>query len=442
MVEGRRDMPDVRLTSKEEEGALPAVCMCCGAPATFWAQRTFLLQDPAVRGPSVFAEIYLVRLLLATAKTPRFRLRTSFCEQHRHYWNMRFALVFGGLAGLFAVLFGGLAVVVFLLAVAKVDAPWPSACVIVPVILYVLAWVLPMKLVMGKSIRARLTEDDRIAVQNVDERYIAAIKAQRQQPGAPVAAVTSSPPGLAGPRPPPGALTDDRPPPRAVRGSAGPNLVLWLALGGVGLVALCACGVPLLSVGFFMAPRTAKTKLETALIPKEGSPNDPDPKEGPPPKGWTVLFRSDDPAVWNTDSPGERFAIPVRRAHSRIRYLRLKRVDTGEVVILAITHRQLALNDMPNPIAGHWWNGTAREGWGARHLGIVQTPGRPTSEHEIVGLVVTAEHIYVGSGFGWESYVNDRQRYCWRGKEIPRTAFEIAVTADALTPAEQRNLVK
>jgi len=31
--------------------------------------------------------------------------------------------------------------------------------------------------------------------------------------------------------------------------------------------------------------------------------------------------------------------------------------------------------------------------------------------------------------------------YCWQGKEIPKTEFEIAVSADALTDAEIRCLV-
>jgi hypothetical protein len=91
-------------------------------------------------------------------------------------------LVFGGLAGLFAVLVVGIAVVVFLFAVVKVDAPWPSGCVIVPLILFLVAWLIPMKMVMAKTIRARLTEDQAVVLQNVGERYAAAIEAGRARP--------------------------------------------------------------------------------------------------------------------------------------------------------------------------------------------------------------------------------------------------------------------
>jgi hypothetical protein len=34
------------------------------------------------------------------------------------------------------------------------------------------------------------------------------------------------------------------------------------------------------------------------------------------------------------------------------------------------------------------------------------------------------------------------QHYCWRGQEIPRTVFEIAVTGDPLDADEQRCLLK
>jgi hypothetical protein len=156
--------------------------MSCGDPATAWVEQTFLLQAPTVQGPSVFVEILAARLLYAAANAPRLRLRTSFCERHRHYWSLRFALVFGGLAGLLAVLLGGIAVVVFLFAVVKVDAPWPSACVIVPLILFLVAWLIPMKFVMANTIRARLTEDDAVTLLNVGERYATAVVAARQPP--------------------------------------------------------------------------------------------------------------------------------------------------------------------------------------------------------------------------------------------------------------------
>src|SRR6516165_4974470 len=46
---------------------------------------------------------------------------------------------------------------------------------------------------------------------------------------------------------------------------------------------------------------------------------------------WTLLFRSDDPSVWNTHSKGEKVAYPLSWAPAKLRYLRLRRMDTNDV---------------------------------------------------------------------------------------------------------------
>jgi hypothetical protein len=164
------------------------------------------------------------------------------------------------------------------------------------------------------------------------------------------------------------------------------------------------------------------------------------PDEGPPPAGWTVLFRSDDPLHWNTNNPGEPFSLPVTRAHSSVRYLRLKRTDTGEFLIVPITRQQLLRDDKPGPATDSWWNGTRRFAWKARHLGIVQGPPPKPLPPGFIGVLNANGSIFTGSGFGWKAHVDDRQYYCWQGKELPRTTFEIAVTTGPLTEQEQAAL--
>jgi hypothetical protein len=168
-----------------------------------------------------------------------------------------------------------------------------------------------------------------------------------------------------------------------------------------------------------------------AKLPRESG------KEESAPRGWLVLFRSDDASVWNKDSPGDKFALPVRRAHSSIRYLRLTRLDTGEFLILPITARQLASDGKPESGDGCWWNGTGHHDWGGHHLGLCQVPPLPTEQKGVIGISGWAS----GSGFGHKLYVDDKQYYCWQGREIPQTAFEIAVTADALSDEESLRLV-
>ncbi len=160
---------------------------------------------------------------------------------------------------------------------------------------------------------------------------------------------------------------------------------------------------------------------------------------GPAPEGWFVLFRSDDPAVWNTDSPAPRFAVPIRRAHPSIRHLRLTRVDSSEKVILPITYQQLLREEKPEPAAGVWWNGTAKSDWGGAHLGVCQVP--PTLTGRAGAIRVSNHDFFTGSGFGHKIRVDDKQYWCWQGREIARTAFEIAVTADKLSEADRRFLL-
>jgi hypothetical protein len=155
-----------------------------------------------------------------------------------------------------------------------------------------------------------------------------------------------------------------------------------------------------------------------------------------PPQGWTILFRSDDPAVWNTESPGAKFAIPIRRAHKDIRYLRLKRMDTGDFLIVPIKANQIAREDQPQQAEGYWWNGTAHDSWGARHMGLVQVPPVLTGQQ---GKICVSNHDwFAGSGFGHKIRVDDKVYHCWQGKEIAKTAFEVAVSADSLSKEEQR----
>jgi serine/threonine protein kinase len=107
------------------------------------------------------------------------------------------------------------------------------------------------------------------------------------------------------------------------------------------------------------------------LVVKRDQEEAPTPGPG---KGWVVLFRSMDPSVWNTEKTTDNaYAIAAAQAPRSIRYLRLKRMDTGETLIMPITYAQLT--QQPKSLGeGFAWNGSAGESFRARHLGIVQGP--------------------------------------------------------------------
>jgi hypothetical protein len=137
-------------------------------------------------------------------------------------------------------------------------------------------------------------------------------------------------------------------------------LVAVLLVGALGSGSACCLGVAGLGWGYYQ--------------PAAGGP---DPGPGPDaivaePGTWTVLFRADDPAVWDSDSPGKQFAIPLRKAPATVHYLRLRRMDTSAALILPVKRAQLGTDEIPGPRQKHVWNGTAKLEWSGRHLGIVQ----------------------------------------------------------------------
>ncbi len=157
--------------------------------------------------------------------------------------------------------------------------------------------------------------------------------------------------------------------------------------------------------------------------------------------GWRILFRSSDPASWNTDTMRgwDHFAVLLSRVPSDIRYLKMTETYKGEFVIVEITRSRLAdaaEND------GYGWNGTKTHRWNGYHLGIYdmtrqQVERGGTSVYEFVD-----KANYRGWGFGHRTQIGDQQGYCWAGESIDKTVFEIAVKSTALTPDEAKHLLK
>ncbi len=168
---------------------------------------------------------------------------------------------------------------------------------------------------------------------------------------------------------------------------------------------------------------------------------------GEPKKGegerWTILLRSDDPSVWNTAGNGRNYAVPLNQAPATIRYLRLRRMDTAEMLILPMNRAQLGVATLPREPQGYSWNGSAKQEWGGRHLGIAQGPRMkfPIPRGTIT-ILNAGWDGWAGSGFGHQAFNdNTGQYWAWRGQQIGRTVFEIAVTNQQLTDDEKHCLL-
>lgn len=156
--------------------------------------------------------------------------------------------------------------------------------------------------------------------------------------------------------------------------------------------------------------------------------------------GWAILFRSSDPAIWNTDhQKGESsFAVTLDKAPRLARWVRLRRMDTKEYAIVPITKEKLSQRATDGDVA---WEGSCQFGQGGRHLGIDKKEWHCTVR-DGGKIMVTHDRGNRGWGFGHKVHVNDAQYWSWAGEEIPETVLEIAVKAGPLTRAEAERVVK
>ncbi len=124
-----------------------------------------------------------------------------------------------------------------------------------------------------------------------------------------------------------------------------------------------------------------------------------------------VLFRGDDPGMWRTQTP-DMSGPDVR---NDINYLRIRRLDTRESVVVPITRTHVFQEAGATP---NGWNGSAENFYGGFHLGVF---GKSLPKE------VETSFGCGGWGFGHAHGQNDRQGWAWAGRAIPRTSFEISV---------------
>lgn len=162
---------------------------------------------------------------------------------------------------------------------------------------------------------------------------------------------------------------------------------------------------------------------------------------------WVVLFRGRDPQAWNTHGNATTHAVPIAQVPPDMQYLRLRRMDTGEAILIPLTHDRLlgAIRSEENPGLPYRWCGTNEHHWGGYHLGIsegklVRGFDKPAGAGQ-VAVQVQFVDFFAGSGFGHVAHGDtNTQAFGWRGTPIPPTDFEIAVSRGPLNAAEKRAL--
>jgi hypothetical protein len=164
---------------------------------------------------------------------------------------------------------------------------------------------------------------------------------------------------------------------------------------------------------------------------------------------WTVILRGDTPKNWCKDvgNPNDANGYAVKTAPAGVQFLRVRRMDTKEAVIIPMTNTLLTVSQ---PIGGNkdfWWTGA------------VNTRGPDNDEKKILGIanvkwpaMKRGQHLvrrsskhsqgWRGWGFSREAGgASDAQTYSWAGNPIEKTVFEVAVKTSALTADERKLLL-
>jgi serine/threonine protein kinase len=156
------------------------------------------------------------------------------------------------------------------------------------------------------------------------------------------------------------------------------------------------------------------------------------------PTDWIVVFRSDDPKIWNDDvnKGPNHFAKSLELMPDTIRYLKLTNTQTKEFVITEMTKQRLT---QVTDDGRYGWEGRNEFHYRVYHLGIFLRiwPGGAAGD-----VIITRHGPSKGWGFGDTSTDAGPQGYAWAGQPIAKTVFEIAVKSDALTEAEAKKLLK
>ena len=157
--------------------------------------------------------------------------------------------------------------------------------------------------------------------------------------------------------------------------------------------------------------------------------------------GWSVVFRSSDAAIWNTDTNRGRyhFATPLAKAPVGLRYLRLAETMKGTFVIIEMSKDRLDGNFEKD---GYAWSGKSNLEFNGRHLGISDTAWGNPQKGAIAVYNVPFQAAYRGWGFGNRSYIDDGQGYAWLGEPVAKMVFEFAVKVGPLTADETKRMLK
>jgi hypothetical protein len=153
--------------------------------------------------------------------------------------------------------------------------------------------------------------------------------------------------------------------------------------------------------------------------------------------GWTILFQSSNPLLWDIDcSNADSYSVRVECAPRDCKYLRVKRMDTGDFIIIPTNYQSVAGNSW-HSLA--WFRGDKRINRQACNLGVVDEKHVVPDGNPFMAGEGNGHHS--GWGFG-ESGSEEKQTWQWDSQQLDATVIEISVTSRELTSLEEAKMMK
>lgn len=153
--------------------------------------------------------------------------------------------------------------------------------------------------------------------------------------------------------------------------------------------------------------------------------------------GWTILFQSSNPLLWDIDcSNSDSYSISIGRAPHDCKYLRIKRMDTGDYVVIPLHFQDL------NACTYHtaaFFRGDKRINRQACNLGIIDEKHIVSDQSAFMAMENSGHHS--GWGFG-ESGADEKQTWQWDSDGLPATIMQISVSSCDLTSIESSKLLR
>lgn len=172
-------MATIQLSKYEaEEGDLPDVCMCCGAPATERKRRRFISHPLWVY--LLLPLGYLPYVIVAAILTEHIHCYTLFCPQHKNHWLVRNLIVWGSLVVILIVLVGGFVIAGSLsrqVSRSTEDILFGSLCVGSVVLL--LCWLISIPLMQVTAIHPANVSERWLILKRISPAFVEAVREYR-----------------------------------------------------------------------------------------------------------------------------------------------------------------------------------------------------------------------------------------------------------------------